>query len=166
MYIIVALLIFVFILWCLRSSEGYFGFSGYKDPVEVNINEKPFDSSEFVLQSDKVTPDEVNSCMVPAVAYFKEQSGLCAMPIETNQFQKYAHPKTGEILYKFKVMFSITSDRFPYGVACHFDVVNGNVVSATTQQMGGDEPFIGHEDKTEYTNFADVVEESQKVILG
>jgi len=166
MYIWLALVIFVITLWCLKTSEGYFGFSGYKKPVEVNINEGVFDETGFVLSDRKVTPDEVNMCMVPAVKFISQQTGLCMKPVETNNFQIFNNPKTNQSLYKLKVMFVVTGDRFPYMVGVNFGVVNGKIVSASTQQMGGAGGFIPSGETESYMPYESVVEDAQKVILS
>jgi hypothetical protein len=125
-----------------------------------------FDEDGFTVVDRKVTPDEVNMCMVPAVKFMNDQTGLCMSPIETNNFQILKNPKTNQTLYKLRIMFTVVGDRFPYALGANFGVVDGKIVSATTQQIGGGGGFAPVDDKEAYMPFDSVVEDTQKVILA
>ena len=164
MWILLVLLVIV-LLW--GSKEGFvemFGFSGYSKPVEVDINMPPPDLSSYSLSGDIITPDEVEKALLPAQKFIKAKTGLCVYAIETNKVEKYVREK--QTLYKFRVMFTVTNKGFPYGIGATFYVMDGKVISATTQQVGGEssvKPYVS--DYGEFLSFDEIVSSQRKVIL-
>jgi hypothetical protein len=85
--------------------------------------------------------------------------------VDTSEIQKYVSEKS--VAYKARFMFTVTSQGFPYGIGCTFYVVDGVVVSAITQQLGGTglEPYK-EDTGTTFLPFDDIVSGKRKVILG
>jgi hypothetical protein len=164
MWILLVLLVII-LLW--GTKEGFvemFGFSGYSKPIDVDINIPPPDLSAFNLSGDAVTPDEVEKVLLPAQKFMKDKTGLCVYAIETNKIEKYVREK--QIIYKFRVMFTVTNKGFPYGIGATFYIMDGKVVSAMTQQVGGQsevQPYVS--DYGEFLSFDEIVSKQRKVIL-
>lgn len=163
---ILIILIVVMIL-LLSSKESMFGFSGYKKPVDVDISEGVPDLTGWSLMNESVTRDEINTLVSPAVNFFKDKTGLCVFPIETNLLEKYSSMEDTSPLYKVRFMFSTTSTGFPYGIGCTFYIKDGTVVGAQTQQLpstGTVKPYT--EDYGVFLPYDTIVSERNKRILS
>ena len=128
------ILVALILLVCLCTSKETF-FGGYSKPVDVSIDMPSPDLSKYTLSKEPITPDEIQSVVLPSQLFFKNQTGLCVYAIETNKIEKYV--STDDIMYAVRFMFTVTNKGFPYGIGCTFYVKNGTVVSAMTQQPGG-----------------------------
>ena len=158
------LLLVVALLVLFGSRDHMFGFSGYKKPTEVNLDSPFPDLSEFTLDSRPITPDEVQSCVVPAQKFFEKQTGLCVYPVDTSSFKRYTKDK--KTVYRFRIMFTVTRQGFPYASGATFFVSDGEVLGARTQQMTG-KTFTPYEKSLgEFTQFNDIVADQRKVILS
>lgn len=162
MLLLLFLLAVAFLLM-MGSRDHMFGFTGHKKPVEARMDSPDPDLTEFTLDDSPITPDEVQSCVVPAQKFFEKQTGLCVYPLDTSSFKRYV--KDGKAVYRFRIMFSVTSQGFPYGVGATFFVSDGEVLGARTQQMTG-KTFTPYEESlSEFTQFNDLVADQRKVIL-
>ena len=158
------LLLAVALIMLFGSKDHMFGFSGHKEPVEVSLDSPFPDLTGFTLDNKPITPDEVQSCVTPARKFFEKKTGLCVYPIDTSSFQRYVKDK--KIVYRFRIMFTITSQGFPYASGATFYVSNGEVLGARTQQMTS-KTFIPYEKSLgEFTQFNDIVADQRKVILS
>ena len=160
------LLLFVVIACLLAGSKDrMFGFAGYKKPMDVRLDSPDPDLSEFTLDIRPITPDEVQACLVPAQKYFERKTDLCVYPIDTSSFQRYT--KDNKVVYRFRAMFTVTSQGFPYAVGATFYVSDGEVLASRTQPMADKKVFTPYE-KTlgEFTQFNDIVADQRKVILS
>ena len=161
--LLLLILVALAFLLMMGSKDHMFGFSGYKKPVEVRMDSPDPDLTGFTLDSRPITPDEVQSCVAPAQKYFEKQTGLCVYPVDTSSFQRYSKDK--KIVYRFRAMFTVTSQGFPYVVGATFYVSDGEVLGSRTQQMAG-KTFTPYEkDLGEFTQFNDIVADQRKVIL-
>ena len=159
------LLLFAIIAFLLMGSKDrMFGFTGHKKPVDVRLESPDPDLSEFTLDTGPITPDEVQACLVPAQKFFEEKTDLCVYPIDTSSFQRYTKDK--KVVYRFRAMFTVTSQGFPYVVGATFYVSDGEVLASRTQPMTDKKVFTPYE-KTlgEFTQFNDIVADQRKVIL-
>jgi hypothetical protein len=146
------------------SRDSMFGFSGHKNTVDVKLDSPDPDLNGFSLDSRPITPDEVQSCVVPAQRFFEAETGLCVYPLDTSSFRRYV--KDGKSVYRFRIMFTVTSQGFPYAVGATFYVSDGAVLGARTQQMTG-KTFTPYEESMgEFTQFNDIVADQRKVILS
>jgi len=164
MLVFVLLLLFVFLLSVGTTSENFveiFGFSGYKKPKDVDLNIQAPELSGFVESTGPLTPDEIQSVVIPCQDYFKTKTGLCVYAIETNNIKKYT--KEGSVLYVVRFMFTVTNSGFPYGIGATFHVLDSRVVGAVTQQMGGGFKPAGSEPT--YVSYEQIVADQRKVIL-
>tara|TARA_B110000285_G_C14971751_1_gene536911 strand:+ start:294 stop:815 length:522 start_codon:yes stop_codon:yes gene_type:complete len=157
------------IVVCMCSTkENMFGFSGYKQPVDITIKTGIPSLDGYSPVDSSVSADEVNHCIEAATSFFSRKSGVCVYPIETNAFEKFYNLETKDIIYKFRIMFSTTSSGFPYGIGCTFYVKDGKVVGATTQQLGGKSAFVPFNEDIgyEFLTVSEIVSEQEKSILG
>ena len=163
MLVLLFLLAVAFLLM-LGSRDHMFGFSGHKKPVEASLDSPDPDLSEFRVDDSPITPDEVQSCVVPAQKFFKKQTGLCVYPVDTSSFTRYVKDK--KVVYRFRTMFTVTSQGFPYNTGATYYVSDGEVLGARTQQMTG-KTFTPYEESlSEFTQFNDIVADQRKVILS
>ena len=162
--LLLLILVAVAFLLMMGSRDHMFGFTGHKNPVEVRLDSPEPDLSAFTLDTRPITPDEVQSCVVPAQKSFEKQTGLCVYPVDTSSFQRYVKDK--KMVYRFRIMFTVTSQGFPYNVGATFYVSDGEVLSSRTQEMGS-KTFTPYEkDLGEFTQFNDIVADQRKVILS
>lgn len=162
------LLALLFVICMCTTKEPFvemFGFSGYFPPKEVSLDMTPPDLSGYVLSKKQITPDEVQSVVIPSQKFFSKRTGLYVYAVDTSEIQKYISEKS--VAYKARFMFTTTKQGFPYGIGCTFYVVDGVVVSAVTQQVGGTglEPYK-EETGTTFLPFNDIVSGQRKVILN
>jgi hypothetical protein len=163
MLLLVFILVATFLLM-MGSRDRMIGLSGYKKPVEASLDSPDPDLSEFRVDDSPITPDEVQSCVIPAQKFFEKQTGLCVYPIDTSSFKRYVKDK--KVVFRCRVMFTVTSQGFPYATGATFYVSDGEVLGARTQQMTG-KTFTPYEESLgEFTQFNDIVADQRKVILN
>ena len=164
---ILIILIVLMAVLLLTSKENMFGFSGYKNHIDVDISEGVPDLTGWSLTSQSVTRDEINRLVSPSVKFFQQKTGICVFPIETNLLEKYTSMEDPSPLYKVRFMLSTTSTGFPYGIGCTFYIKDDVVVGAQTQQLpstGTVKPFT--EDYGVFLPYDTIVSERNKSILS
>ena len=165
MILFLLLLVFVLLLSGGTVSEKFvevFGFSGYNKPKEVDLNIQSPELSGYTQSGSQITPDEIQSVVIPSQKFFNDKTGLCVYAVETNDIKKYTN-KEGSVLYVVRFTFVVTNTGFPYGVGATFHVLDSRVVGATTQQMGGGFQPAGNE--LIYLPYEQIVADQRKVIL-
>jgi hypothetical protein len=115
------------------------------------------------LSGSQITPDEVQSVVIPSQKYFNDKTGLCVYAFETNDIKKYTNTE-GSTLYVVRFTFVVTNTGFPYGIGATFHVLDSRVVGAVTQQMGGGFQPAGNEQT--YLPYEQIVADQRKVILN
>lgn len=165
MFVLLFLLLIVWLLSGGTTSEGFiemFGFSGYKKPKDVDLNIQHPELSGYTQSTSPITPDEIQSIVIPSQDFFKKKTGLCVYAVETNDVKKYVNSE-GSTLYVARIMFTVTNTGFPYGLGVTFHVLDSKVVGAVTQQMGGGFKPAGEEPS--YLSYDQIVADQRKVIL-
>ena len=164
----IALLLLLVLVWLLsggNTKETFvelFGFSGYKKPKDVDLNIQHPELSGYTQSTTPITPDEIQSIVIPSQDFFNKKTGLCVYAVEPNDVKKYVN-KDGSTLYVVRFMFTVTSTGFPYGIGATFHVLDSKVVGAVTQQMGGGFKPAG--DGPSYLSYDQIVADQRKVIL-
>jgi len=164
----IALLLLLVLVWLLsggNTKETFielFGFSGYKKPKDVDLNIQHPELSGYTQSTTPITPDEIQSIVIPSQDFFNKKTGLCVYAVETNDVKKYVN-KDGSTLYVVRFMFTVTNTGFPYGIGATFHVLDSKVVGAVTQQMGGG--FTPAGDGPSYLSYDQIVADQRKVIL-
>ena len=139
---------------CTRSKKEsfteIFGGAGYKTPVlEVNIDyDSGQSTSGFRLNtSEGISADDVSMCVVQASKLILEKTGLCSTVIETNKMQIFTNDQ-GDKLFKGRFMFMITSTNFPFGISMNVEILNGKIISGTTQPLRTDSSIAAYTEDT------------------
>ena len=168
MKVVLAIVILLIVVCMCGTKENMFGFSGYKQPVDITIKTGIPSMDGYSPVDSNVSPDEVARCIEAATTFFSDKSGVCVYPIETNTFEKFYNIENKETIYKFRTMFSTTSTGFPYGVGCTFYVKDGKVIGAMTQQVGGKGAFVPFNEDIgyEFLPVSKIVSEQEKLILS
>ena len=162
------LLLLLLAVWLLSGGKTYenfiemFGFSGYKKPKDIDLNIQAPELSGFTQSTGAVSRDEIENIVLPCQQFFTDKTGLCVYAIETNNLKKYTNTE-GSVLYVVRFMFTATNTGFPYGVGATFHVLDGKVVGAVTQQMGGGFNPAGNQQT--YLSYDQIVADQRKVIL-
>ena len=167
MLFIILLLVFVFVALGGNRKEKFvemFGFSGYTKPKDADLNVRAPDLSGFVQSGGSITPDEIQSVVLPCQKYFGDKTGVCVYAIETSDIKKYT--KEADTLYVVRFMFTVTNSGFPYGVGATFHVLNGGVVGAITQQQMDTEMGAYNPQDSQYLSYDTIVADQRKVILN
>jgi len=164
----IVLLLLLLAVWLLSGGKIYenfvevFGFSGYKKPKDIDLNIQAPELSGFTQSNGVVSKDEIQTIVLPCQKFFTDKTGLCVYAIETNDLKKYTNEE-GSVLYVVRFMFTVTSTGFPYGLGATFHVLDGKVVGAVTQQMGGGFKPVGSQQT--FLSYDQIVADQRKVIL-
>jgi hypothetical protein len=171
MLVLILIMIFVFLISSGSNVKEQFvemfGFAGYKKTKEIDLDIRAPHLDGFIQSGGQITPDEIQSVVIPCQKYFGEKAGVCVYPIETNDVKKYTKNETGDVMFVARFMFTVTDPGFPRGVGATFHVLNGRVIGAVTQQkMDNNDINAYNSQDSQYVKYDSIVADQRKVILN
>ena len=155
---LVVVLLISIVLFCMCSKKEkfveIFGSTGYKKPVDnVEVNyDINFDDSDFEPVDKSITHDDLNKCVIPTIELIRKETGICAVPVETNNITLLENSE-GVKLFKCRFMMMVKNTGFPFGFGISVIVLDGKIVSASTQPLENPGDLSGYNPRTLGDNF-------------
>ena len=151
--LIIIAIICIFMLYTLYpKKEGFFETSGYNKPLN-NIDRTSKEPLTGTYKSiSGITHDDVAEAVSSAEKYLSKTTGRCVYIIETNKIEKSMNEKES-VLYKCRFMVMVKDSGFPYAFGVDIEVLDGEVIAASTQSVTSSSQDIVNEKEG---NFEDI----------